>query len=123
MTKSTKSGAATMLAAKRFSRRTMLKAGAAAGALAVAGPALVRNARSSSGELNLLMWSDEFPNPVIPNFESKTGIKVNSDAVLAERGADQQAAGDRRRGLRSLPADPRPRSAVQGPGRRLRPST
>ena len=77
MTKSTKSAAETMLAAKRFSRRTMLKAGAAAGAIAIAGPAFVHNARSASGELNLLMWSDEFPNPVIPDFEAKTGIKVN----------------------------------------------
>ena len=32
---------------------------------------------SSSGELNLLMWSDEFPDPVMPNFEKATGIKVN----------------------------------------------
>ncbi len=23
------------------------------------------------------MWSDEFPDPVIPNFEKATGIKVN----------------------------------------------
>jgi spermidine/putrescine transport system substrate-binding protein len=37
----------------------------------------VKNAFSSSGELNLLMWSDEFPDPVIPNFEKATGIKVN----------------------------------------------
>ena len=68
----------TMLAAKRFSRRTMLKAGAAAGAITFAGPALVKNALSASGELNLLMWSDEFPDPVIPNFEKATGIKVNA---------------------------------------------
>ena len=55
----------TMLAARRFSRRTLLKAGAAASAVTFAGPALVKNALSSSGELNLLMWSDEFPDPVI----------------------------------------------------------
>ena len=67
----------TMLAARRFSRRTLLKAGAAAGAVTFAGPALVRNALSASGQLNLLMWSDEFPDPVVPNFEKQTGIKVN----------------------------------------------
>jgi len=55
----------------------MLKAGAAAGAVALTGPAYVKSALSSSGELNLLMWSDEFPAPVIPDFEAKTGIKVN----------------------------------------------
>ena len=42
-----------------------------------ASPLYVKNAFSSSGELNLLMWSDEFPDPVIPNFEKATGIKVN----------------------------------------------
>ena len=68
----------TMLAARRFTRRTVLKAGAAAGAISFAGPALVRNALSASGELNLLMWSDEFPDPVLPNFEKQTGIKVNA---------------------------------------------
>jgi spermidine/putrescine transport system substrate-binding protein len=67
----------TMLAAKAFSRRTLLKAGAAAGAVTFAGPAIVSNALSSSGQLNLLMWSDEFPDPVVPNFEKQTGIKIN----------------------------------------------
>ncbi|MGB8314101.1 MAG: extracellular solute-binding protein, partial [Aestuariivirga sp.] len=36
-----------------------------------------KNAFSSSGELNLLMWSDEFPGDVIPNFENASGIKIN----------------------------------------------
>ena len=66
----------TAAAARLFNRRVVLKASAAAGAIAVTGPAYIKNALSSSGELNLLMWSDEFPNPVIPDFEAKTGIKV-----------------------------------------------
>ena len=66
-----------LLSARAFSRRTMLKSAAAAGAIASVGPMLVRDAFSSSGELNLLMWSDEFPDPVIPNFEKASGIKVN----------------------------------------------
>ncbi len=66
-----------LLSARAFSRRTMLKSAAAAGAFAAVGPMYVRNAFSSSGELNLLMWSDEFPDPVIPNFEKASGIKVN----------------------------------------------
>jgi spermidine/putrescine transport system substrate-binding protein len=66
-----------LLTARAFNRRTMLKSAAAAGAIAAVGPMYVRNAFSSSGELNLLMWSDEFPDPVIPNFEKATGIKVN----------------------------------------------
>jgi spermidine/putrescine transport system substrate-binding protein len=60
-----------------LSRRSLLKASAAFGAVGLTAPLYVRRALSSSGELNLLMWSDEFPNPVIPNFEQKSGIKVN----------------------------------------------
>ena len=101
------------LRAAMISRRSLLKASAALGAVGLASPLYVKNAFSSSGEINLLMWSDEFPDPVIPNFE-KTGHQGQSDAVLAERRADQQAAGDRRRRLRPLPADARPRAAVQG---------
>ncbi len=67
----------TLLAARAFNRRTMLKGTAAAGAVALGFPMIVKDAFSSSGELNLLMWSDEFPDPVIPNFEKATGIKVN----------------------------------------------
>jgi spermidine/putrescine transport system substrate-binding protein len=67
---------ATLLAARDFNRRTMLK-GTAVASVAIGSPMIVKNAFSSSGEFNLLMWSDEFPDPVIPDFEKKTGIKVN----------------------------------------------
>lgn len=77
LTKGQKGALATVKAARGHSRRTMLKGAAAAGVVAAMGPWFVRDALSSSGEINLLMWSDEFPDPVIPNFESKTGIKVN----------------------------------------------
>ncbi|WP_407049232.1 extracellular solute-binding protein [Methyloraptor flagellatus] len=68
----------TLAAAKGFTRRTMLKAAAGAGAITATGPWYVKDALSSSGTLNLLHWDDELPNPVIPEFEKKTGIKVNS---------------------------------------------
>ena len=58
----------------QFTRRAMLKGAAAA----VAMPALVSNALSSSGSLSIINWDDELPNPLIPNFEKATGIKVNS---------------------------------------------
>ncbi|MFT3672893.1 extracellular solute-binding protein [Aestuariivirga sp.] len=63
---------------KPLNRRSVIKAGAGLAAIAVASPAIVRNARSSSGELSLLNWSDEFPGDVIPNFEKATGIKVKT---------------------------------------------
>src|SRR3984957_8421195 len=60
------------------SRRTFLKTSAALGLGAVAPPAIVSNALSSSGELSILNWDDELPDPVVPDFEKATGIKVNS---------------------------------------------
>ena len=66
----------TVMAARAFSRRTLLKS-AALGTVAATGPWYVRDAFSSSGSLNLLFWDDELPDPVIPDFEKKTGIKIN----------------------------------------------
>jgi spermidine/putrescine transport system substrate-binding protein len=60
-----------------LTRRSLMKSAVAIGAVGVAAPLVTRNALSSSGELNLLMWSDEFPGDVIPNFEKASGIKVN----------------------------------------------
>ena len=64
------------LRAAMLSRRSIIKAGAALGAVGMAGPLYVKNAFSSSGELSLMMWSDEFPGDVIPNFEKASGIKI-----------------------------------------------
>src|ERR1700755_1222485 len=72
------SAALTLAAARRLSRRTMLKNATIAGAALAVGPWLVKDAFSSSGELNVLNWSDELPDPVIPEFTKKTGIKVNT---------------------------------------------
>jgi spermidine/putrescine transport system substrate-binding protein len=69
---------ATLLAARNFSRRVMLKRSAAAGAVLAAGPWIVKDAFSTSGEINILNWADEVMDPVLPNFTAKTGIKVNS---------------------------------------------
>jgi spermidine/putrescine transport system substrate-binding protein len=72
------SAKATMAAARGFSRRMMLARATALGGVAAAGPWIVKDAFSSSGTLNVLNWDDELPNPVIPEFEKKTGIKVNT---------------------------------------------
>ena len=60
-----------------LSRRNLLKSAVALGAVGFATPIVTRNALSSSGEMNIIMWSDEFPGDVIPNFEKASGIKVN----------------------------------------------
>jgi len=68
----------TLEAAGKFNRRSVLKGAAAAGTAAAVGPWYVSNALSSSGELSLINWDDELPDPVIPDFEKKTGIKVKT---------------------------------------------
>ena len=88
MTKKVLSSAQETMRAALLNRRTMLRSAAAVGAVGLSSPMLVKNAFSSSGELNLLMWSDEFPDPVIPNFEKATGIKVNQ----AHKGTGEIAA-------------------------------
>jgi spermidine/putrescine transport system substrate-binding protein len=64
-------------AAKAFSRRLVLRGAAAAGAIAATGPWIVRDAFSSSGELNVFTWSDYMPDDHIKNFTDKTGITIN----------------------------------------------
>lgn len=77
MTTQKLSSAQQTMRAALSSRRAFLRSATAIGAVGLAAPMISRNAFSSSGELNLLMWSDEFPDPVIPNFEKATGILVN----------------------------------------------
>jgi spermidine/putrescine transport system substrate-binding protein len=72
------SSALTLQAARAFGRRSMLKSAATAGAVLATGPWLVKDAFSSSGELNILNWADELPDPVLPKFMEQTGIKVNA---------------------------------------------
>jgi spermidine/putrescine transport system substrate-binding protein len=60
-----------------LSRRSILKSGAIAGIGALASPAFVSNAFASSGELTLMDWLDYWPEDMLANFTSETGIKVN----------------------------------------------
>lgn len=61
----------------RMSRRGVLKGIAAAGALAT-GPWVVdRRVLASSGEVNVLMWSDYFSEEMLEKFRADTGIRVN----------------------------------------------
>lgn len=76
--------------ATRISRRTLLKSAALAGAATIAAPAIVRNAFSSSGELNFLGWAGYNFKDVYDLFTKQTGIKVNfteqpnPEAMLAQ---------------------------------------
>ena len=67
---------ATVRAARR-SRREILKSALALGAVGAIAPAFVRQAFSSSGELNWFTWEDYAPQPLIDRFTKDTGIKMN----------------------------------------------
>jgi spermidine/putrescine transport system substrate-binding protein len=59
----------------------MLKTGAATAAVTLAAPALVRDAFSSSGEVDILMWSDYLPDGFIAAFTKETGIVINYTGI------------------------------------------
>ncbi|SMF13232.1 spermidine/putrescine transport system substrate-binding protein [Tistlia consotensis] len=62
-------------------RRRLLKGAAAAGAV-LAAPAIVRrSALASSGEINIIMWSDYLPESFVTAFTKKTGIKMNFTGI------------------------------------------
>ncbi len=62
-------------------RRAFLKGTAAAGA-AVAMPAIISpGALASSGEINIMMWSDYLPESFTKGFTEKTGIKINFTGI------------------------------------------
>lgn len=75
---STSNTTKTLLAAQ-MSRRSLMKSAAALGAVGLASPMFVKNAFSSSGELNFIGWAGykAFAETVFPAFTAATGIKVN----------------------------------------------
>jgi spermidine/putrescine transport system substrate-binding protein len=67
----------TLMAARDFTRRSLLKKGAALGALAATGPFIVRTSLASSGEVKVFAWGDYIQPNIAEAFEKATGIKVN----------------------------------------------
>ncbi|MDD9869119.1 MAG: extracellular solute-binding protein [Gammaproteobacteria bacterium] len=64
------------------SRRSFLRGAAAAGVAAAAGPWIVSpRALASSGELNILMWSDYLPPDFLEAFTGETGIRVRYTGI------------------------------------------
>ena len=79
------------LAAAQMSRRSMLKSAVAIGAVGFSSPIFVKNAFSSSGEINHMGWAgyDGYKGS-IEAFTKKTGIKMNlteqpdNDTIFAQ---------------------------------------
>ena len=75
---------------KFISRRTLLKATGFVGAATIGAPWIVRDAFSSSGELNFMGWAGYDFKASFDAFNKKTGIKVNfteqpdQDAMVAQ---------------------------------------
>ena len=67
-----------MTAKHNLTRRSVLKS---AGAAALAAPLYSKSALASSGEVNILMWSDYLPPSFLEAFEAETGIKVNYTGI------------------------------------------
>lgn len=62
-------------------RRHFLKSSAAVGA-GLAMPAIISSrALASSGEINIMMWSDYLPESFVKGFTEKTGIKINFTGI------------------------------------------
>ena len=66
----------TLLAARSFNRRTILKSTAVA-VVALGSPMIVKDAFSSSGEVNFMGWAGYDFKDLFGAFTSKTGIKMN----------------------------------------------
>lgn len=59
-----------------LNRRTLVKSIVGGGIAALGAPYFIRNARASSGELNILGWAEELPDAVTKLFTKQTGIAV-----------------------------------------------
>ena len=82
MDKIKKSSLTTQKAARKFTRRTAIKRGAAAAAFVGAAPMFVKNAfAASSGEVNVVMWVEYLPDSVVADFKAATGITVNHTKI------------------------------------------
>ncbi len=76
-TKAQLSSETTLRAARLFTRRRMLKGAVAAGTVLGMGPWIVKDAFSSSGEVNVMAWTGYLPEVFLKDFEAATGIKPN----------------------------------------------
>ena len=77
----------TLLAARDFTRRSLMKTGAALGALAATGPFFIRSPLAQSGVVKVFAWGDYIQPNIVEAFENATGIKVD----LSTYGSNEEA--------------------------------
>lgn len=66
---------------QNLSRRSVLQGAVAVGAVLAAPAIISRRALASSGELNVLMWSDYLPPEFLEGFKKETGITINHTGI------------------------------------------
>ena len=104
-------------------RRSVLKGAAAFGAIG-AGPWIISpGALASSGEINVLMWSDYLPPAWLDGFTRKTGIKVNYTGIGSNERNHQQNEGHQGPRLRHHQPHQQPLVAVAATPAHPAPST
>ncbi len=64
-----------------INRRDFIKTSGVIGAAALGPWVVSRKALASSGELNILMWSDYLPDEFLKAFKAKTGITINYTGI------------------------------------------
>jgi spermidine/putrescine transport system substrate-binding protein len=79
-TKSQLSTEATLLAASKVTRRSVVKGAAVVGAGAIAAPMFIKDALAAK-EINILMWSDYLPEKFMGDFTAASGIKINYTGI------------------------------------------
>ena len=82
-----------------LSRRQILKTGAAAAAILAAPAIISKSALSSSGEVNVMMWSDYLPEEFKDAFKKETGIVVNHTGIGSNEEIINQMKATRGRGF------------------------
>ncbi len=82
-----------------FSRRQVLKTSAAAGAVLAAPAIISKSALSSSGEVNVMMWSDYLPDQFKDAFTKETGITINHTGIGSNEEIINQMKATRGRGF------------------------
>ncbi len=82
-----------------LSRRQIIKTGVAVGAVLAAPVIISKSALSSSGEVNVMMWSDYLPEEFKDAFKKETGIVVNHTGIGSNEEIINQMKATRGRGF------------------------
>ncbi len=100
-----------------ISRRSFIKGTGAAGLAAAVGPWVISpKALASSGEINILMWSDYLPPGLLKDFQDTTGITINYTGIGSNEEIINKMKATKGRGIDIVSPTNMRSPAVDGPG-------